>query len=579
MPFSTRIILALSLTLLFFATAFSSRSFAQTVTPNTYGNVNPYAIPETDPNVPKNTHTLTQSIFYDVLSGAYCLIVGVDPTTPSHQCLGPNQKTGKIGYVQQDGGAIGTMSNMIAALYKPPASSIDYLSYLKNSFGGQKADAANSGGYGFMGLQPFVQIWVTFRNIAYLVFILIFVVVGFAIMLRMKIDARTVMSIQNSLPKMVIAILLVTFSYAIAGFLIDMMWTSTYLVINVMSQASPKIITADATTSIKQDPIGFTNDLFGHNTCLDSSTPVIGGALSGTCAGGILSITTQGTRGFTGIYNHLLQPIAKNVIAPILTPILGFFLAGPAGVLGVGIISAIPLVGDTVNNAVGSVITFGLDAIAALVFWFIILLAILIGLFKLWFALLKAYVFILIDVMLAPFWFVYGTLPGQGSFTPWFKDMVANLLAFPAVIGMLMLGDIIMVAARGGQALTPPLIGSPDGSSLSAIIGVGFILSTPSVLDMIRKALKAPELPVAAMKMFGAGQAVAGAVAGAAWSKLYHPADQYHNAGVVRRTVMKKGLDWRDDPNSSMGKRIAGKLIVATHGTAATSEQFQKGGL
>src|SRR5258708_14361646 len=44
------------------------------------------------------------------------------------------------------------------------------------------------------------------------------------IMFRVKISPQVVVSVQSALPKIAIALVLVTFSYAIAGFLIDIMY-------------------------------------------------------------------------------------------------------------------------------------------------------------------------------------------------------------------------------------------------------------------------------------------------------------------------------------------------------------------
>ena len=85
-------------------------------------------------------------------------------------------------------------------------------------------------GTGFDGLKPLLPLWTVFRNIVYILFVLVFVIIGVAIMLRLKIDPRTVMTIQNQIPKLIIGILLVTFSFSIAGFLIDIMYTSIYLI-------------------------------------------------------------------------------------------------------------------------------------------------------------------------------------------------------------------------------------------------------------------------------------------------------------------------------------------------------------
>ena len=54
--------------------------------------------------------------------------------------------------------------------------------------------------------------------------VIILIAAGFMIMFRVKINPQTVVSLQTMIPKLVITLLLVTFSYAIAGLVIDMIY-------------------------------------------------------------------------------------------------------------------------------------------------------------------------------------------------------------------------------------------------------------------------------------------------------------------------------------------------------------------
>lgn len=128
------------------------------------------------------------------------------------------------------GGALGSISSLITKMYaSPPASSVEYFADLGKNLG--IAKPAYAQGVGFRGLNPVLAIWKAFRNIVYLLFVLVFIIIGFAIMFRVKLDPQTVINIQNSLPKIVVALILVTFSYAIAGFLIDLVYVLISLII------------------------------------------------------------------------------------------------------------------------------------------------------------------------------------------------------------------------------------------------------------------------------------------------------------------------------------------------------------
>jgi len=120
-------------------------------------------------------------------------------------------------------GAVGATTNLIASLYAtPPASSAYYLADL-----GQRLNLtqpAYAQGIGFSGLTPLLPLWKSARNVAYTFFIFVFLIIGFAIMFRAKINPQTVVTIQSAIPKAVVALILVTFSYAIAGLMIDLMY-------------------------------------------------------------------------------------------------------------------------------------------------------------------------------------------------------------------------------------------------------------------------------------------------------------------------------------------------------------------
>src|SRR3989344_2728711 len=129
--------------------------------------------------------------------------------------------------------ALGMLVNFTGALYDHPPASFSYFAYdvLQNAGFVPKAYAQ---GVGFSGLGPIFPIWKTFRNISYMFILVILIVVGFMIMFRTKINPQTVISIQNALPNLIVTLLLITFSYAIAGLLIDLMYFAMRLIINII---------------------------------------------------------------------------------------------------------------------------------------------------------------------------------------------------------------------------------------------------------------------------------------------------------------------------------------------------------
>lgn len=458
MKFPVRLFSFILLFLAFFL--FLKPAFAQTPATNT------------DPGVPDNLHTWTQNVVIEVASSMSCLISGIDPINPRDKCLGIDINTHKIGYVEKDSGAVGFMGNLIAMTFDIPVHTADYVTYLADNFGVTKPTyaAPSDGGVGFKSLKPLTAIWIEFRNITYLLLVLVFVGIGFAIMLRVHIDPRTVMSIENQVPKIVVALILITFSFAIAGFLIDLMWVFVYLVIGVFSNI-PGVSIGTAFSNVQ-----------GLNAL----------QVANNLPGGILSVVNNSSGGVGGFISGLFDGPGGRFFATILMSIIGAgagFIVGGVGAIVGGLASA------ALGLAFGSQLLGFLGSVVA---FLIIGIAVLWALFRLWFQLIKAYVMILVVIVFSPFWILLGIIPGSKmSFTSLLRELGANLITYPATIVMFLLGTTFMDLfgkTRANEMFVPPLIGSPaTPSAIGSLVGLGIILLTPEVNKMMRKALQAPE--------------------------------------------------------------------------------------
>ena len=60
-------------------------------------------------------------------------------------------------------------------------------------------------------------LWKQLRNLSYVFFVLMLVIFGFMVMFRYKIDPQTVITVQAALPRIVINLLLITFSFPIGA--------------------------------------------------------------------------------------------------------------------------------------------------------------------------------------------------------------------------------------------------------------------------------------------------------------------------------------------------------------------------
>lgn len=468
--------------------------------------LNPHLSPNTNPDVPQNLHTWTQNMMIEVMAAMSCQLTGVDPLNPTQHCLGVDATTGKIGFVEGGRGAIGVVGNMIAALYHPPLHTRDYFQYLSQNFGLVKPVLAQ--GVGYQGLTPLAGIWSAFRNIVYLLFTVIFIIIGLAIMFRVKIDPRTVMTIGNTIPQIIVGIIVVTFSFAIAGLLIDLMYISIYLIFAIFNSIKIFDLSVDL-GSLKPTIIQGQNAIETANNL--KIWDIIGNATK-SVKDIILSM-------FSGL--DWFDKVASVIVGLILAALIGSATNLPfAGALGAG---AIAIGGVTIVT--GGVIQFSI----VLITYLIITVALLWALFRLWFALIISYVSILIDVVMGPFMIALGLLPGSTiNVGSWLRDLVANLSAFPATILMFLFGKIFIDAfsLSKGIMFVPPLVGNPGNSqSLGSLIGLGIILMTPQVVNMLKEALKAPQFKYGAAigQAIGVGAGVPERTIGGTMSTMFSP--------------------------------------------------------
>lgn len=463
-----------------------------------------YMIPQTEDNVPHNLHTFSQSIFIEALSALTCQLGGVDFATSNHQCLSYNPLSGKLGYAPASEGLIGLVKSGIIVTFTPPFHTKDSLGYYAENFGLAKhAYAANTG---FDQLSPLTKVWVGFRNVVYLLFVIIFVVVGFAIMIRAKIDPRTVMTIENQIPKIVVALILVTFSFAIAGLLIDFMWLNIYIIINVFASVDPKIPVPTVVNNLHQNPFDFVNNSFGN--------------------GGILQIALRAATSIYDTFNNIIQGMI-NVNGFLKVIVLALGWTNMLSLLTCGLLNIPPDPGrliQCVNDSAVTMTAFIGASIAFLIFLF----ALLAALVKLLFALLRAYVLFLVYVVMGPFFIMLGVLPGSKiNFEHWFRHILAYLSVFPTAIGIFLLGQVLADAMGSSQVgFVPPLLGSDQTSSsvLGPLIGFAVLMLAPSALAMVEDFFAAPPfkyLPQIGQGLAAGGSIVTGGFNRAIWDPLF----------------------------------------------------------
>lgn len=183
-------------------------------------------------------------------------------------------------------GLLGTQQQIIASILTSPTipSSREYFADIIDNIGLPKISQTYAQGTGYQALTSFLPFWKVFRNLAYSLYIIMFVVVGIMIMLRTKINAQTVITIQAALPNLLITLLLITFSYAIVGFMIDIMYFLIYFVVYLMNlvgiiqtptQAISRLLSYSAWSVIFE----------GRNSIISAAALAIGEVISGLGTG------------------------------------------------------------------------------------------------------------------------------------------------------------------------------------------------------------------------------------------------------------------------------------------------------
>lgn len=84
------------------------------------------------------------------------------------------------------------------------------------------SDTAAVPGYNSLLDSGIAPLWSKMRDVAYIAFVLVMIVVGFMIMFRNKIGGQALVTLGNTIPNVIVSLVLVTFSFAIAGIVIDL---------------------------------------------------------------------------------------------------------------------------------------------------------------------------------------------------------------------------------------------------------------------------------------------------------------------------------------------------------------------
>ncbi len=102
--------------------------------------------------------------------------------------------------------------------------------------------------------------------------------------------------------------------------------------------------------------------------------------------------------------------------------------------------------------------------------------------------LISRYASLLINVVFAPFAFLWGALPGQEDTTSrWFKSYIVNALTFP---GIYLVINIANWVVRVSEVPLPPAWGDSPGANISGVVALSILLTATKIPAILEDALE-----------------------------------------------------------------------------------------
>ena len=294
-------------------------------------------------------------------------------------------------------------------------------------------------GFGFAAIRPYANLWKIFRDVAYMFLVIVLVAIGFMIMFRMKMNPQTVISIENALPRIVVALILVTFSFAIAGLLIDLMYVVIVLIISLLSNGGTYYNTTQFQNEYVVADIG---RLFKDVACRYGYDPT-----------GIAPIIADSIIGIIPPYIAVILRVMIGIIAVFAVngQLDNILLRRVGEAFGIGSVAGsdlkplLRLFSIPVSFATIFIVFFiGMLVIFPLLMWLFIIFTILFLAIRIFILLFTSYIKLILTIIISPFLLMFEAVPGKSPFTSWFKNIVGYLLGFPITIAVCLIGYIII---------------------------------------------------------------------------------------------------------------------------------------
>jgi hypothetical protein len=261
-----------------------------------------------------NLSTLVENVVTFIMT-TLAKAIGGNPQT---QGLGP-PKTVEQAYERY--GAMGAIGLGVQEMYRqPPVTTADYLATINPIVSAHAKSGQDV-------LRPVADYWRLSRNLAYIFFVLVIVTIGLMVMFRSKIDPRTTVSVTAAIPGLIVSLILITFSLAFAGLIIDIGRIGMDLIRNLL------LGTAGVGSGVPNigSGVGLSPGDIWTAFIFNLNNGVSFGGFAGGIVGAFLSLVVMAFAFIVGIqvFMMLLFRYINLIIKPIFAPFTFLFGALP----------------------------------------------------------------------------------------------------------------------------------------------------------------------------------------------------------------------------------------------------------
>jgi hypothetical protein len=242
----------------------------------------------------------------------------------------------------------------------------------------------------------------------------------------------------NTIPGVIMGIILVTFSFAIVGFIVDLSRLLSFMLINMMDKA----LGSSGVTMVQ-----LPNSLFKLTWMAFRSIPVTGSPVG----------ITTGALGGAGIVTTLLGASA-----------VGATVASGGAVIGL-------------------IVVIVLLVLSAAAFFASV---------KIFMMLVTTYIKLIIDLIFGPIYILMGSLPGKSAaIMEWLKRLISNALVFPISVFVFNLiryiGSSNVNTSRPMTFMTGGNFGGNSVISMKGLVVIAGLFLMSGIPDIIQEALQA----------------------------------------------------------------------------------------